>query len=238
VLKELLKKGWIVPGATLALAVAFHSQARAEGDSREDLANRITQGISKQYPGAKITLNSQVHWTRGTLPEEIQNVSLLGETSRGEMMFSVTSASGDQDSQGWVSFGAWMPARVASKRVHPGEHLSADMFTIQNVNVAVGQAHDLRGVILEPETPVANLEARQSVLEGQILLSSAVQHVPDVRRGDSVRVQLLSNGLSLSTVGVAEEPAYVDGQVHVTASKTKRQLVGKLLSNGVVEVKL
>ena len=68
------------------------------------------------------------------------------------------------------------------------------------------QAEDYLKVIYEIEqggtaaatTDIAHLEARQTILEGQTLLSSAVERIPDVRRGDSVRVQLVSNGIMLS----------------------------------------
>jgi flagella basal body P-ring formation protein FlgA len=255
-----VKNEWVLPCAVFALVALLHSRSAVsasapEAESEQDdapvaaavepaqsaqdrLVEKLSQGIAKQYPGAKISVNPTVHWTHGALSESFQNVSLLGETSRGEIMFSVTNSDGARGGEGWASFSAWVPARVASKRVHPGDRLTADMFAIQNVNVALGQAHELRGVILEPETEIGNLEARQSVLEGQMLLSTSVQRVPDVRRGDAVVVMLVSNGLSLQTQGVAEEPAYAGGQIRVTASKTKRELVGRLSAGGVVEVKL
>lgn len=256
-LKAFRKTEWVLPCALFALAALLHSQSAissdAEGAEGEDapavaaapapsasdrLIEQLSHGISKQYPGAKIALNPTLHWTYGALSENFQSVSILGETSRGEIMFSVTASDGSRGGEGWASFAAWMPARVATKRVHPGDRLSADMFTDQSVNVAFGQPHELRGVILETDTSLASLEARQSVLEGQMLLSTSVQRVPNVRRGDAVVVQIVSNGLSLQTQGVAEEPGYTGGQVRVTASKTKRELVGRLSESGAVEVKL
>jgi flagella basal body P-ring formation protein FlgA len=112
------------------------------------------------------------------------------------------------------------------------------MFTPRDVNVAVGQAHEERGVILESGRALTGLQARQTILEGQLLLSSAVERIPDVHRGDVVRVELLSNGLSLVTQGVVEEPGFTGESIHVMASKTKRELMGRLAANGVVEVRL
>jgi flagella basal body P-ring formation protein FlgA len=262
--KTFRKTEWTLPVALFALAAMVHTTSPASAldtassgaNSVEDtqdatataqspaqtpqalLLGQLAQNIANQYPGAKITVNPSVHWTHGGFGESFQSVAVLGETPRGEIMFSVTAADGTRAGEGWASYSAWVPARVATKRLHPGDRLADDMFTLQDVNVAFGQAHELRGVILEPEAQVANLEARQSVLEGQMLLSTQVQRVPDVRRGDAVTVQLVSNGLSLQTQGVAEEPAYTGGQVRVTASKTKRELVGRLSPSGVVEVKL
>lgn len=256
-MKSLLaNKEWLFPVAVLAFAALLHLDSRADAvafatgtddaqaeeasqpNAQDRFSDQLAQAVGKLYPGARIALGNQVHWTRGKLSPDFSNVSALGESSRGEIMFSVTGASGRRDGEGWVGFSAWMPARVAIKRVHPGERLSEDSFSRQDVNVAVGSAHDLRGLIHDPLAALSGLEARQSVLEGSMLLSSSVQRTPDVRRGDAVRVRLISNGLSLMTQGTADEPAYQDGQIHVTASKTKRSLVGTLLPTGIVEVKL
>lgn len=239
-----------LPATFFALAALLHTAAPAEAmDASPDepvsassavapLEERLSQAIGQQYPGTRIAMDSKVHWTHGDASGSQGRVSLLGETSRGEMMFAVADADGRRAGDGWVAFSAWRPARVAVKRVHPGEKIQAEQFINREVNVATGTARELRGLILDPELGIASLEARQSVLEGQMLLTSAVQKIPDVRRGDMVQVRLVSNGLSLSTQGRAEEPAYTGSQVRVTASKAKRELVGKLLDSGIVEVKL
>jgi flagella basal body P-ring formation protein FlgA len=228
--------------AIIALATFPQSALAAGGadasGAGDQLSGMLRREISKQYPGANIGIEKDFHWTRGQLPENFENVSIQGESARGELMFAVTNTDTQRESTGWVGFSAWVPAWVAVHRVHPGEKLTSEMFTRRDINVATGQAREYRGVILEPETRLAGLEARQSVLEGQFLTSSAVQRTPDIRRGDAVRVQLISNGLSLSTLGTAEESAYIDGNVRIMASKTKRELLGKLLPGGIVEVKL
>jgi flagella basal body P-ring formation protein FlgA len=104
--------------------------------------------------------------------------------------------------------------------------------------VAAGQPFEYRGVILNKDVDVRGLESRQTILEGQFVTSTAVQRVPDVRRGDAVRIHLVSEGLSLVTTGAADEPGFLDGQVRVITSKSKRQLVGRLQRDSVVEVRL
>lgn len=222
-------------------AVAMDSNPEGVGAAAAEiipLAERLSHAIGRQYPGTRIVMDSKIHWTHGDGSMGAGRVSLLGETSRGEMMFAVADADGHRAGDGWAAFSAWQPAQVAVKRVLPGERIAAEQFVRREVNVATGAAREVRGLILDPETGISGLEARQSVLEGQILLSSAVQRIPDIRRGDTVRVHLISNGLSLSTQGRAEESASKGSQVRVTASRTKRELVGRLLDNGVVEVKL
>jgi flagella basal body P-ring formation protein FlgA len=221
-------------------AVAADAAEPARAAAPASLAERIAQAIAKQYPGARVSVDGKIHWSHGeeaSFDSEGQ-VSLLGDTSRGEMMFAILDSEGRQAADGWVSYQAWQPAYVAVRRVRPNERIAKDQFTLRDVNVASGQAHELRGLMLAPETGLAGLEARQTVLVGQTLLSSYVQRVPDVRRGDAVIVHLVAGALSLSTQGQAEEPAYIGGQIRVSASKTKRELVGKLSEAGIVEVKL
>ena len=142
--------------------------------------------------------------------------------------------------EGYAAFSAFLPAWVASRRVFPNEKLDANAFTKQEVNVASGQYRDMRGliVIAKADDNLASLQSRQTLLEGGILLSSAIERIPDVRRGDAIRINLVSGGLTLTIPGVAEEPAYLTGHVRVMTNQTKRELLGELEPGGVVEVRL
>jgi flagella basal body P-ring formation protein FlgA len=131
-----------------------------------------------------------------------------------------------------------VPARVATTRIMPGEAIQAAQFIEQEVDVAHGMNHDIRGLIVSPSLELNRLETRQTVLEGQPLLSSEIKRMPDVRRGDPVRIQLVSGSLTLTTLGTASEPGYLDQQVHVMSQKTKRELIGTLLPDNIIEVRL
>lgn len=232
--------------ATAAELYGSRIQETADADDEapslsaaEQLSQALKRELSKSYPGARIELTGPARMASGALPGEFAGIVSRGESMRGgELSFSVIDAASGRETKGSVPFAAWVPARIAVKRVLPGQKLADDQFKVQDVNVAAGMAREYRGVILEPEAALARIEARQTILEGQFLVSSAVQRMPDVRRGDAVRVQVISGALSLSTQGSAQEPAYLDGQVRVMTGKNKRELVGKLLENGVVEVKL
>ncbi len=129
-------------------------------------------------------------------------------------------------------------AWVALKRIYPGEKLIPEFFKLQEVDVSQGWAKEVRTDLLPKEINLSQLEARQSILEGQFALLSGVQKIPDIKRGERVQVRLISGGVALSTSATAEEPAYVHGSVHVMTGKTKRVLVGVLLEDKSVEVKL
>jgi flagella basal body P-ring formation protein FlgA len=214
--------------ATPALA------APVPAGAANDLSEQVRQAIARNYPGARVVLTSALHWSEGAPAEDsaAAPVRLLNETPRAEAVFAAGEA------RGWATFAAYVPAWVAVRRVLPGERLSPDQFVKQEVDVAQGMAREYRGVILPPSGKLEGLESRQTILEGQFALSSGVQRVPDLRRGEAVRVNLVSGEVVLSTSGVAQEPAYVDGSVRIVASKSKKEMTGTLRENGVVEVKL
>lgn len=220
---------------TLAMLESFAALAF---ESSGALEKTLKEEISKTYDGAKVELLGTVQWVKGGLPSEIKSLHMLGDDSQGNIHFTVSSEEDQETSEGWMSFAAWLPARIAKRRILPGEALSADLFVIQSVNVSSGQAHEYRGLIFPEQMNLQGLETIQTIVEGQFLLTSAVQKTPDIHRGDSVRVQLVSGDLTLSTAGIAEEPGYFNHQIRIVTNKGKRELLGKLMASGVVEVRL
>ena len=69
-------------------------------------------------------------------------------------------------------------------------------------------------------------------------LQTAVERVPDVRRGDTVKIRVISGDLKLLTLGIAQENGLTGSKVRVVSRTTNQELVGQLKQDGVVEVKL
>lgn len=230
--KQIITALFLICGASLASVFA------SDSGKPDSLQTALVQEIEKNYSGARIQLNSDVRWVRGGKSWEGEALKFIGEDGRGNAHFSLQNSAGYFVAEGWVAFSAWVEARTAQRRVHPGDLLIPSGFSTRQVDVASGQSHDYRGVILPAAADLAGLEAIQTILEGQLLVSSAVRRVPDVRRGDAIRVLLKSNDLALSLPGIAQEPSYLNRQVKVMTVRTKRELMGQLMPNGVVEVKL
>lgn len=201
----------------------------------ESLMTLLKKQISTAYPNSSVDLFEPVQWVRGTPSTEIVSLNYLGDDGRGNAHFIAKNSEG-QDAEGWMGFNAWVTAKIATKRIHPGEALIANLFNTQKVDISKGIGKEYRGVILSDSTEVNGLESIQTILEGQFLISSAVQRVPDVRRGDPVSIHLISGGLTLSTQGVAEEPGYISNTIRVQSRTGKRELIGKLQTGRVVEV--
>ncbi len=219
--------------ATL-LSVAYAAE------SSDSVSASINAELSKRFPKARVELTDEIHWTSSRPEGELVSIRVGDENARAQVGFTVEAHDerGIHRGYGYATFAAWLPARMTVRRVMPGEKLQNDQFELREINVASGTEREFRGVILDQRTEITQLQARQTLLEGQPLLSSAVERVPDVRRGDSVRVRIVSNGLTLSAQATASEPGYLNGPVRVLTAQTKRELSGKLVSSGVVEVKL
>lgn len=231
-LGRLARKIALATVATLLSPIASAAQTPS-------IYSQIAQEIAKKYPGARIEVAPQLQVSYGKIPAQVSHVRVVSENNRGQAQVVLQGAEGSHDAaEAWVSFSAWMPALVAARRVTPGERLQRESFQAQDVNVASGMAREYRGVILPPASDLAKLEASQTILEGQFALSSGVRKVPDLRKGEAVRIRMISGDVVLSTQGLAEEPGYLDQQVRVLTLKTKKLLVGRLLSGGIVEVGL
>ena len=212
---------------------------------KDPLSRQLISSLETRYPGARIEVAPGIRWTNGRCPDSTTSVTLFEETANGEVRLRAEGESFDADTQagapviaeGYASFSAFVPAWIANRRIFPGERLDLSAFSTQDVNVATAQYRDVRGLILTDQT-LSSLQTRQTVLEGSVLLATAVERVPDVRRGDAIRINLVSGDLTLTVPGTAQEPAYLSGHVRVITDRTKRELVGELEPGGIVEVKL
>lgn len=232
-------------GLNLFIVLICSSAVAAIGmkyDPVDHLAIELKKELTQRYPGAMIELTTEVHWVSGGLTSrEITNqknrlVQELQELQPGNIQFTIRRMGGN--SIGQVGFAAWFPTWAAQRRILPGERLHSEMFSKQKVNIATGFAREFRGLIVPSDVELSGYESIQTILEGQFPMRSGIRKVPDLRRGEPIQIRLISGGIVLSTSGISEESAYLNSTVRVMAGKTKRQLVGKLLSEGVVEVHL
>jgi flagella basal body P-ring formation protein FlgA len=207
---------------------------------------------SSQLEGIKDSLQSiygpgtEIEWKGGAIANgEKRDLSLassraqfLGESSPGVARVRIFSTSGADFQELQIPFSAWATVWQAQRRVRPGEPLKEEDFVIRRVDLTAGNARDFRGLWLSSQVSLKPYEAQQTLLEGQFVLSSAVKKIPDVRRGDSVRIHLIQEGMTLSTSGTAGESGYRDRPVRVMTSRSKREFTGTLKTDGVVEVRI
>lgn len=198
----------------------------------------LKRELLKTYPKAEIELGSNIQWTKGGNVLEVRRVMLLGDDSKGNAHFLLEGAHHSEIHEGWIPYSAWMDGRVALQKIKPGEPLRDSLFVRRKLNVAHGLGKEVRAFVLTPEVMVEDLESIRTILEGQPLLSTSVEHVPDVRRGDLVRVSIQAGSLNLNTSGTVQEVGYLNKRIKVLTLHGKRELQGVLLSKQLVEVEL
>ncbi len=178
-------------------------------------------------------MSGPVSWLGDSAPAGPAKLVWLADLSRGEARFRF-----DDGAEGSIGFSAWIRAKVATRRILPGERLRAEDFVAQTIDEAVGRAREVRGLILSEETDVDRLEAFHTILQGQFVVTSAVRKLPDLKKGEPVRIRLVSGDVTLTAPGIADEAAYLDAQVRVMSIKSKRMMMGRLRADSVVEVRL
>ncbi len=208
--------------------------SHARSSSVEDFAR---EDLIRRFQVSKVEFSGPARWTRGAPIADVLSAQFVGEPMPGEATYQVRGAEGFT-SEWTISFRALQSAYVAARRIRPGERLSQDVAQIREINVAQGLARELRNLALKSDTSIEQLESRQTFLEGQLITLQGVIRVPDVRRGDSVQLRLLSSGIVLNTMGIVQEPARIGESVRVLTRGTKREIVGRLTDANIAEVAL
>lgn len=231
VLKILSGIGMAFLGIGFFVGLSFASQPTVIS-TQEIIKNLIRSKLTIQYPQAKIDITSDLKWVKGESPNKVETIVFHGETAPGIARFRIN------DSISEVEYSAWMSVPIANRTIKPGERLEPSQFNIQEVDVSKGMARELKGLILGSTYDLRELEAKQTIVEGNYPLLSAVQKIPLIKRGELVRVYMKSNGLMVTTQARAQEPGPEGAMVRVIAERSKKEWVGKVLSAGTVEVEL
>jgi len=209
-------------------------------DNAALLSSQLNKILSEKIPNAEIkipSLESLVKTPEILAISSLSNVRLLEDRPTGIALFELISTDG-VSTKIQTPYQAWIKVPVAARRIYPNTKLKKDDFRIETINAAIGSAHDYRGAILYSDANLDQMESRQSILEGQFVQINAVQRQPDLRKGELVKLELSSGDLILTTSGTIQENASIGERVHVLTSKTKRELIGKILEDRSVEVVL
>lgn len=221
-------------------AISFSSASSYGLDDATLLSSRIHQILSEKIPYAEIripNLEKLVKSPQISAISELSTVRLLEDRANGSALIELTSTDG-ASVKIQTPYQAFVKAPVAIRRIYPNTILKKEDFRIETLNVATGQARDYRGVIIYDESKLERSESKQSILEGQFVVSNAIRKQPDVRKGETVRLELSSGDLTLTTAAVVQENASIGERVHVLTAKSKREVVGKVREDRSVEVSL
>jgi flagella basal body P-ring formation protein FlgA len=223
------------------LALAPFAHVRAESGMEYKVENLLTSELQKRYPDTRIERKGALTlYSKEALKSMPVSLEVLHEDGKGGIRFQVSDRDGHV-SQGDARVAVLANAFVAKRRLVPNEALTEDALSRQEVDLSLSQNREFRGLIVRADQKdfhPTRLQLRQTLLEGSPLLSSQVERIPDLKRGELVRVRLISGDIRLMTQATVIEPSYTDQPVRVLTTKNKRDLTGKLSEDGAVEVRL
>lgn len=223
--------------AILAVLGTSLSSAASSPKKGPETLEEVKKAVEAIHPEAMIVLDDQRERVRGETLGTIRRVQFLGENRPGRVRYLIEDSTGTE-AEYETGYKALMEAWVAKRRVLPTQKISATDFRKGEIDVAQGINRELKGLAIPIETALESLESRQTIMEGSFLISSAVQRVPDVKKGDPVTIRMIAGDLILQTSGVATEPAYIGQSARVMTTKGKKDLAGTLKKSREVEVKL
>ena len=223
------------------------AQALPAGDESSH-ATRMTEMVKKlleeRIPGSEIrlpSLDKLASQSAITSFSEIRSARIIEDRPNGSVLIELSGLNFESRSKTEMiqtPYQAWIKVPVAVRRIYPNTRLKNEDFKTLEVNVASGAAREYRGVMMPAETEFSGLQSRQTILENQYAVSTAVQKQPDLRKGDTVKLLLTSGTLELVTQATVEEPASVGDRIRVLTVKGKREMVGKVNEDRNVEVSL
>lgn len=218
-----------------------HAFSSAELDA--ELRKQIETQLQSRFVGAEIKLPSlEKICQQSPLSEvdRVQEVRITEDKPQGVLVVEVRGSSDSREIRQsfQTPYEAWVDVQVASRRIYPNTTLKKQDFRVQKINVSSGMPREFRGVLLKPEVDVSTLESRQTILEGHFLTESAVHQQPAVRKGEMVRLELMSGDMSLTTQAIVQEAAQVGQRVRVITLKTKKEMSGKVRPDHSIEVRL
>ncbi|MEN9724018.1 MAG: Chaperone for flagella basal body P-ring formation [Pseudomonadota bacterium] len=231
-----MTKNWIQAVSLIVGLVSWAARA-------QDTPEQILEAALRQHFSADRAEILSVLEPRGALPfDRVLHAEVLSENASGEARLLVRGyRAGDSEagkSEVRVKHATWVRGWSPKRKISPGEALSSELFELREFNIGEGLVHEYRGALLSPQAELHHLEAKNTLVPGSFVSSSAVRRIPDLRRGDVITLQLVSGGVRLTTSGTALESSSVDQNVRVQATKSKREFVGKLLTGQRVEVML
>lgn len=223
---------------SLEVPEVVHFRRLAESTASEDIAS-IIQNLGKQ---------------RGKFPKDIEvAVEILGALPTFPVNAELEPAIQSADWRGEMNFKTsanewiktkirWFAERWVSRRdVRFQEDLRPDAFVKQRIEVT--QLKE-RGVdVATPEllaTVLKNARAKRSIHGQMVLTEEMLDHKPDVRSGQDIRIVFVSpeSGLRVETQGQIIQASHIGEEVRARLVKSKKVVSGILTSPSLLEVNL
>lgn len=134
-----------------------------------------------------------------------------------------------------VQVSGWFDVVVARKDIKSGSVLRKEDFEVRRVKFSRGTVDFFRA---EDISHVAGNVARKFIRAGEVLRPYMIKKKPLLRRGERVKVKIVSRSVEIATYGKMKEDGYAGESVRVVCEPADRVFVGTVLDSLTVLVKL
>lgn len=230
----------------LSFGLLQASQAEERAQCESKFRNQIVTRIKMLYPkGTRVEIeqlnmnrsgddkSDEINWCG----IDLSSITFVYGPVAGRAAYAYKS--GEQDSRHCVvSHKAYRKGFVSKRRYRPGEVLTQQDFEAREIDVAQFLPFEAKQEYLDQPLQDGAYEAYATILEGRPLLASQVKAAPKFRKGDRVRLEIISGGVHLETSGVAQEIGYVAQPLRVRMHSNLKEVTGVVTPDGRVKIEL
>lgn len=122
---------------------------------------------------------------------------------------------------------------VPVQRIKRNEALTPQMFTLKRFDVT-----SIREKMLTDISRLDNIRARQNLSEGRYVSLNKIEKIPDVDNGMPVSIIASTGIFDIRAKGTALQRGYIGESIKVKNIDSKKIIIGKITSPGIVEITL
>ncbi|MEE9441138.1 MAG: flagellar basal body P-ring formation chaperone FlgA [candidate division Zixibacteria bacterium] len=122
---------------------------------------------------------------------------------------------------------------VPIRRISRNDILTPQMFSLKRFDVT-----SIREKMLTDLSQMENIRARQNLSEGRYVSLNKIEKIPDVENGMPVSIIASSGIFEIRAKGMALQRGYIGESIKVKNIDSKKIIMGKITSPGVVEITL
>ncbi|MFH1700042.1 MAG: flagellar basal body P-ring formation chaperone FlgA [Candidatus Zixiibacteriota bacterium] len=122
---------------------------------------------------------------------------------------------------------------VPVRRINRHAILNPQMFILKRFEVT-----SIREKMLTDLAQLDNIRAKQNLAEGQYVSLNKIEKIPDVENGMSITIIASAGTFDIRAKGMALQRGYIGESIKVKNVDSKKIIIGKITSPGVVEITL
>jgi flagella basal body P-ring formation protein FlgA len=193
-----------------------------------------------------VEVKGDLEWTsQPVLKNEFESVGQVQFEKEGVAKVEILGRdlSGGFKTTAKLSIAAYASILKTERKVLPGEILTEKNTVVDEIDFALPENKPFKGQIVHPEKAEyssfqGRYRAKQTLLPGQPIPTYGIEKIPDMERGQKLRLSIISNGLKLETSGTAMEPGNIGALIKVLSDKNKKEFSAKIKSASEAEVEL